>query len=81
MWDWFKKRARERRARRYLATHSEDEVAAEAILGTLESLSADTARDVAEMVAGRKLTDEQWKRFGPRWQRTWDAVIGPKNSN
>src|SRR5262249_21751777 len=75
MHKWYAKRARVNRGMKYLRTYSEDAVCVEAIVVSLTVLHANSARDVAESVAGRILSEEEWQRFGPRWERAWNAVV------
>jgi hypothetical protein len=77
MWRWFARRSRERRAKRYLQTHPEDDPAVQTILFTLDHLCPKSARDVAQMTAGRKLSEAEWISFAPRWERAWAAIVSP----
>ncbi len=75
MFRQLKHNARVRRAIEYLRTHPEDEPAAKAILASTHVLDAKNAREAAEIAGGRKLTDEEWSVFGPRWERAWYAIV------
>lgn len=74
MFKWFVRRARTKRAAKYLKSYPDDYPAVQAILSSLE-LEVRAAREVAEMLSGRKLTDNEWNNVAPRWERTWNAVI------
>lgn len=75
MLDWFVKKGRERRAKEYLILHPQDEPAVRGILVTLTLTPHATARDAAETVSGRPLSDDEWKRFGIRWEQAWSAIV------
>ncbi len=75
MFEWFRRKMRKRRALRYLLLHPEDEVAVCSILFTLALSPKATARDAAETVAGRPLSDAEWSQFGAKWERPWAAII------
>jgi hypothetical protein len=75
LFDWLRRKRRMRRATDYLRAHPEDEPAAKAIYITVEFLGATSARQVAEITAGRPLSDEEWTEFGPRWERAWVAIM------
>jgi hypothetical protein len=74
MLSWLTRMLRNRRAKRYLATYPDDAPIVEPILGTRDMLHAESARQVAEMVAGRRFSDAEWERYGPRWERAWLAI-------
>ena len=59
----------------YLAKFPDDVPAVKAICVSASSLGAKTARDAAEITAGRSLNDSEWSKFGPRWERVWAALI------
>jgi hypothetical protein len=77
MFAWLERWVRNRRAQKYAAAHPDDLPAAQAIVAGL-NLEAQSAREVAEMVAGRPLTSEEWARFGHRWERAWKAIVVPR---
>jgi hypothetical protein len=68
------RRFRHRRAARYLAKYPKDEPAVQVIVATLDDLAPKSARDVAEMMAARSLTDMEWQKIAPRWKRVWNAI-------
>ena len=70
---WFSKRARSKRTVRYLEKYPNDEPAVQIILIGLE-LGAVSAREAAEMGAGREISDEEWSKFGERWERAWASI-------
>jgi hypothetical protein len=74
---WFARKLRERRARTYLQSYPDDETAVQIILVIIDTLSPTSARQVAEMTAGRKFSDTEWSSFGPRWERAWAVVVSP----
>ena len=74
MFNSFARAARKRRAERYLKLHPEDEAAVEPIMLALDQLAPRSARDVAEMLAGRCFTDVEWLKVAPRWERAWNAI-------
>jgi hypothetical protein len=45
------------------------------------SLGASSAREAAEMTAGRKLTDAEWGEFGSGWLKHWEAANSPCNQS
>ena len=65
----------EHRAQEYLRDYPDDRAAVEAILLMTESLGTQTARHVAENMAGRTLTEDEWKDYGHRWERAWQAIF------
>jgi hypothetical protein len=65
---------RHRRAQKYLSAHPEDEPAVQTIVATLDLLAPRSAREVAEMMAARPLSDDEWQKIGSRWERAWDAI-------
>jgi hypothetical protein len=74
MLQFITKKLRHYRAREYLKVHPEDEAAVQPILFALDTLSAKSAREVAEMLAGRRFSDAEWLSISPRWERAWNAV-------
>jgi hypothetical protein len=74
MFRMFAKARRKRRAERYLQLHPEDVAAVGPILFALDRLAPKSARDVAEMRAGHRLSDAEWRSVSARWNRTWDAI-------
>jgi hypothetical protein len=65
----------EDRAFAYVARFPNDEAAAMLILTSVKKFRARSARQVAEMSAGRLLSDPEWKRYGARWERAWKAIV------
>ncbi|MAU59556.1 MAG: hypothetical protein CMI62_02370 [Parvibaculum sp.] len=63
------------RAIQYLSRHPEDEPAVKAILMGVEALGISSAREAAEITAGRPFSDEEWNEYGPRWERAWNFMI------
>lgn len=80
MWPWFDRRSRAKRIRRLLAEYPEDAPLVHIALIAVDELSADQARNVAQMYESRRLSDEEWAERQPRWSRIWLAVTG-KGSN
>jgi hypothetical protein len=72
--NYFAKKFRHRRARKYLASHPEDEAAIQTILATLDHLAPKSAREVAEVLAARQLSDVEWQKIARRWERAWNAI-------
>jgi hypothetical protein len=75
MFRQMKHKARVRRAIDYLREHPEDEPAVKAILSSTYVLDAKNAREAAEITGGRKVTDEEWRTYGTRWERAWYAIV------
>ena len=75
MFAWFSKKARLRRAKAYLRKFPEDEPAAFAILSFVDLFAVQTAREAAEMLAGTQMTDDEWGKVAPRWEKTWAAIV------
>lgn len=73
MWQFVQRFTRKRRALRYAKAFPGDLPAVQAVLLALE-LNAKNAREAAEILAGRALTDREWSAVSPRWERTWQAV-------
>ena len=78
MWGWLERKARERRAKNYLRLYPRDEPAVQSILTILASRRPESARDVAEMANGRKLSEAEWASYANRWERAWRAIVVPK---
>ena len=74
MWRWFARKARERRAKNYLLIYPDDEAAVRTILATFELFRPMSARQIAEITAGRSLSNDEWDQFGARWERAWAAI-------
>jgi hypothetical protein len=70
----FAKAIRKRRAARYLERHPEDLAAVGPILFALDRFTPTSAREVAEMRAGHRLSDAQWHQISARWNRVWNAI-------
>jgi hypothetical protein len=74
MFRLFARARRKRRAERHLQLHPEDVAAAGPILFALDRLAPKSARDVAEMRAGYRLTEVEWRKVSAQWTRTWNAI-------
>jgi hypothetical protein len=74
---WIARKFQEHRARNYLLAFPEDEPTVQAILVALRLNPDVGARDAAQMMAGRKLSDDEWEKVGPRWERAWIAIAAP----
>lgn len=74
MFGYFAKKARHRRAAKYIEAHPEDQPAAQAVVTILDELAPKSAREVAEMTVARPLTDAEWRKIGPQWKRAWNAI-------
>ncbi len=74
MFKMFARARRKRRAERYLQLHPEDVAAVGPILFALDRLEPKSARDVAEMRAGYRLSDAEWRKVSARWNRSWNAI-------
>jgi hypothetical protein len=74
MFRLFARAKRKRRAERYLQLHPEDVAAVGPILFALDRLAPKDARDVAEMRAGHRLSEAEWRKVSARWNRTWNAI-------
>jgi hypothetical protein len=74
MFKLFAKAMRKRRAERYLQDFPEDHAAVGPILFALDRFEPQSARDVAEMRAGHPISDAQWEKVSPRWNRAWKAI-------
>lgn len=74
MFRMFAKARRKRRAERYLELHPEDVAAVGPILFALDRLAPKSAREVAEMRAGHRLSDAEWRKVAARWNRSWNAI-------
>jgi hypothetical protein len=74
MWTWWAKKARERRATKYLSVFPDDAPAVQAVLATLHLFPSSQARHAAEILRGREISDEEWHRIGNRWERAWAAI-------
>ena len=75
MWGWFARRKLERRAGAYLKAHPEDEPVVEFILRVEGLLTVNSARELAQLAMDRKLSEDEWARWGPRWERAWTAIV------
>ena len=65
---------RRRRAIRYFRAYPEDLAAVQAVLAALD-LKAKTAKEAAEMLFGRELSDVEWQKMSARWERVWNGII------
>ena len=77
MFRWIVRRALKRRVVEYLKYFPDDEAAVFAVLSATELFSPKNVREVAEMSAGRQLSDEEWTKLAPRWERVWTQVGPP----
>nr|WP_312967784.1 hypothetical protein [Brucella intermedia] len=75
MFEGLKRKARMNRAIEYLRQHPEDEPAVKIILASVDLLNSGSARTCAEISAQRRFTDDEWRDFGPRWERAWYYII------
>lgn len=77
MMRWLEKRRRERRSDRYLFDFPDDASAVEAILFPVERFgtSIRSARQVADLTAGRELSEGEWINYGRRWERAWEHIV------
>lgn len=66
----------EDRVAAYLTRFPHDEPAAYSILVSVKRFRIKSARQVAEKTAGRPLSNAEWEKYGARWQRAWDAIVG-----
>jgi hypothetical protein len=73
MFEFLAKSIRRSRAKRYVKAFPEDAPAAETILAALE-LRAKTAKEAAEMLAGREISAEEWRLISERWDRAWHGI-------
>lgn len=81
MWGWWVKKARTRRAAKYLSVFPDDAAAVQTVLLALHLSPNSTARDAAEFFRGREIADEEWQRLASRWERTWAAIArSPKRT-
>ena len=74
MFDFITRAIRRRRAIRYFKAYPEDLAAVQAVLAALE-LKAKTAKEAAEMLFGRELSDVEWQKMSARWERVWNRII------
>ena len=74
MFDFITRAIRRRRAIRYFRAYPEDLAAVQAVLAALE-LKAKTAKEAAEMLFGRELSDVEWQKMSARWERVWNRII------
>ena len=72
----FRTKARERRVDEYLKSFPDDDPAVQAIIFAADTVNATSPREAAEVLAGWEMSDDEWGRVGPRWERAWSAVIG-----
>ena len=75
MLPWNAKRARQQRATEFLKRFPEDQLAVLSMLAAAEFLFRPrNAREAAEMTVGRRLSDDEWYQFGPRWEWIWSHI-------
>ena len=74
MLNWFRAKRRERRALNYLRMHPEDEPLVLAFLTRCNLKPNLTAREAAQSLIGRPLSDVQWSQSRWRWERIWTAI-------
>jgi hypothetical protein len=75
MLQWIARRLRRRRAIEYLKYFPEDEAMVLTALSAFEVSALKNARELAEIIAGRELQDDEWSDDGFRWERLWRHVI------
>jgi hypothetical protein len=77
MLNWFRAKRRERRALNYLRMHPEDEPLVMALLTSSNLKPNLTAREAAQALIGKPLSDVQWSHYQSRWrwERTWTAIV------
>jgi hypothetical protein len=73
----FRRKFRERRAWKYLRDHPEDRGVVVAILVLVDTLDVKSAREVAQMQAARKLSNDEWVSISARWEGPWIAIMSP----
>ena len=73
MFDFITRAIRRRRAIRYFKAYPEDLAAVQAVLAALE-LKAKTAKEAAEMLFGRELSDVEWQKMSARREGVWHSV-------
>ena len=76
MLKWFRAKRRERRALNYLRMHPEDEPLVMALLTSSNLKPNLTAREAAQALIGKPLSDVQWSHYQSRWrwERIWTAI-------
>ena len=62
-------------ALKYLEKFPDEAPIVEAIVICSELLFAKNAQEVAEMLMGREILEEEWNRFGDRWDRAWNEIM------
>jgi hypothetical protein len=75
MFRWLQNRRRLRRATAYLRAYPEDEPIVQTTLATIALLGMHGPREIASTTAGRKISDEEWSKISPRWERAWAAIV------
>ena len=75
MFRWFPKRPRDKLAAESPYRFPENESAVLLLISAAQGLGATNAREVAEIGAGRALSDDEWRQHGPRWERAWNQAI------
>ena len=73
MFEFISRAIRKRRALRYAKAFPEDLAAVQAILAALD-LHAKSAREAADILAGRLLSDSEWRSIADRWERIWNSI-------
>lgn len=76
MFEFLKRRRLTKRGDAYLKMYPADEPAVQAIVVTVLFWGPRPAREIAEMLAKRRLTENEWAEYGPRWQRACDYIQG-----
>ena len=75
MFGWFAKRAQDKSAAEDTYRFPESESAVLLLMSSAQGLGAKNAREVAEIGAGRALSEAEWRQHGPRWERAWQQAI------
>jgi len=71
---WASKRGLEGMAKNgdsYAQALASDAIARKVIEMTQSIVDAKSAREIAETVVGRSLSDDEWQKRGPQWERAW----------
>ncbi len=53
-----------------------DQVIVKAILFATVLGTSLSAREIAEFIARREVTEEEWQENGHRWERAWAYIMG-----
>ena len=60
---------------KHLERFPEDAPIVESILIAAEMLHAKSAREVAEMLWGREISNKEWDQIGDHWDRVWTEIM------